>query len=118
MGSKPRPGPTEAIKRRRTLAASAPLQPTLASKFSTAELAVLCIVSKEIDQPGICDLRIDDIATMAGTRRTIVQSAISEAKRLGIVAVQERRHSNIVEWVRRKGRAIPAGSAVNPGGLP
>src|SRR5215207_2930036 len=51
-----------AIARRRHLAASGPMPPTLACKFTVAELAVLRIVGDEVRQHGRCDRTIDEIA--------------------------------------------------------
>src|SRR5215207_8537882 len=44
-----------AIARRRHLAASGPMPPTLACKFTVSELAVLRIVGDEVRQHGRCD---------------------------------------------------------------
>jgi hypothetical protein len=47
---------------------------------------------------------LDEIAARAGTSRTTAQSALREAKRLGVITVQERRHrgrplaTNIIQW--------------------
>jgi hypothetical protein len=80
-----------AIARRRHLAASGPIPPSLASKFTVSELAVLRIVGDEVRQHGHCDRTIAEIAARAGTCRRMVQSAIREAAALGLLTVQERR---------------------------
>jgi hypothetical protein len=94
------------IERRRHLAASGPMPPALAAKFTQAEMAAFRIVSDEVRHHGICALHIDAIAARAGTCRTTVKNALREARRLNLVAVQERRRrgqrslTNIIsrEW--------------------
>src|SRR3954468_7111040 len=56
----------EAIARRRPLAASGPMPPALACKFTVSELAVLRIVGDEVHQHGQCDRCVDEIAARAG----------------------------------------------------
>ena len=80
-----------AIARRRHLAASGPMPPALACKFTVSELAVLRIVGDEVRQHGQCDRCVDEIAARAGVCRRMVQNAIREAARLGLVTVEERR---------------------------
>ena len=55
-----------AITRRRHLAASGPMPPGLACKFTVAELAVLRIVGDEVRGQGACARTIDEIAARAG----------------------------------------------------
>jgi hypothetical protein len=96
------------IEQRRKLAEGGSLPPALASKFPTAQLAVLCIVSEETARRGVCDLCLDEIAARAGTSRTTAQSALREAKRLGVITVQERRHrgrpsaTNLIQWTEER----------------
>ena len=85
------PDRARSIERRRRLAASGPLPPTLASAFTTGELAALRIVGDEVRAHGVCALHLDAIAARAGVCRTTAQNAIREARRLGMVVVQERR---------------------------
>ncbi len=80
-----------AITRRRQLAASGPMPPALACKFTTGELAVLRIVGDEVRRHRRCDRSIDEIAARAGVCRRLAQNAIREAARLGLVTVEERR---------------------------
>ena len=80
-----------AIERRRRLAASGPMPPALAARFSTGELAVLRIVADEWKARQICALCLDAIAARAGVSRTTAQNAIRQARRLGMIEVQERR---------------------------
>src|SRR3954452_11227414 len=80
-----------AIARRRHLAASGPMPPSLACKFTVSELAVLRIVRDEVRQHGLCDRCIDEMAARAGVCRRMVQNAIREATRLGFLTIEERR---------------------------
>src|SRR5215207_6570584 len=108
-----------AIARRRHLAASGPMPPALACKFTVSELAVLRIVGDEVRQHGQCDRCVDEIAARAGVCRRMVQNAIREAARLGLLTVEERRREgrrnlpNVIRvvskewmvWLARGGRA-------------
>src|SRR3954453_14935929 len=80
-----------AIARRRRLAASGPMPPGLACKFTVSELAVLRIIGDEVRQYGHCDRCVDEIAARAGVCRRMVQNAIREAARLGLLTIEERR---------------------------
>lgn len=82
-----------AIERRRRLAASGPMPPALASRFTTGELAVLRIVADEHASRGSCVICLDAIAARAGVSRTLARNAIRQARRLGMVEVRERRRT-------------------------
>jgi hypothetical protein len=61
-------------ERRRRLAASGPLPPSLACRFTTGELAVLKVIADHVRHAGRCALCVDDIAARAGVcRRLAVQ---------------------------------------------
>src|SRR5881275_88780 len=108
-----------AIARRRHLAASGPMPPSLACRFTVSELAVLRIIGDEVRQHGLCDRCVDEIAARAGVCRRMVQNAIREAARLGLLTIEERRHEgrrnlpNVVRivseewttWLARGGRS-------------
>src|SRR4051812_34925872 len=108
-----------AIARRRHLAASGPMPPSLACKFTVSELAVLRIIGDEVRQHGHCDRCVDEIAARAGVCRRMVQNAIREAARLGLLTIEERRREgrrnlpNVVRivakewtsWLARGGRS-------------
>src|SRR5215218_9932422 len=108
-----------AIARRRHLAASGPMPPALACKFTVSELAVLRIVSDEVRQHGQCARCVDEIAARAGVCRRMVKNAIRTAARLGLLTVEERRRKgrrnlpNVVRivskewisWLARAGRS-------------
>ena len=103
------------IGRRRLLAASGPMPPALASRFTQGELATLRIIGDVVLARGCCDLHIDAIAARAGVCRTTTQNALRMARELGLVTVQERRRcgqrslTNIIRvvsaewqaWLRR-----------------
>jgi hypothetical protein len=96
------PDRARSIARRRSQAASGAMPPALAAAFTVGEQSALAVIAR---QPGRCDLYIDVIAAMAGVCRSIVQSAVREAARLGIIKVTERRIpgrkslSNLVEII-------------------
>jgi hypothetical protein len=108
-----------AITRRRHLAASGPMPPALACKFTVSELAVLRIIGDEVRQHGQCDRCVDELAARAGVCRRLVQNAVREAARLGLLTVEERRREgrrnlpNLVRivakewmlWLTRGGRS-------------
>lgn len=85
------PDRARSIERRRTLAASGPMPPTLAARFTTGELAVLRIVADAVRDNGQCVLPVDAIAARAGVCRRLAQNAIREAARQGLLTIQERR---------------------------
>lgn len=103
----------------RHLAASGPMPPGLACKFTVSELAVLRIIGDEVRQHGHCDRCVDEIAARAGVCRRMVQTAIREAARLGLLTIEERRREgrrnlpNVVRivskewtsWLARGGRS-------------
>jgi hypothetical protein len=84
---------SEAIERRRRLAASGPMPPALAARFTTGELAVMRIVGDECAARGTCTACIDAIAARAGVSRTKAKQAIREACRLGMLERQEHRRA-------------------------
>jgi hypothetical protein len=109
-----------AIARRRHLAASGPMPPALACRFTVGELAVLRIVGDEVRQHGHCDRTLGEIAARAGVSRSTAKNAIRAAAAMGLLTVQERRREGRVnlpnvlrvvsrEWLqwlsKRAGRA-------------
>jgi hypothetical protein len=95
------------------------MPPALACKFTVSELAVLRIIGDEVRQHGHCARCVDEIAARAGVCRRMVQNAIREAARLGLLTVEERRREgrrnlpNVVRivskewmtWLARGGRS-------------
>ena len=84
------------------------MPPASACRFTTSELAVLRIVGDEVRAHGVCGLHIDALAARAGCCRTTAQNAIREAKRLGLLTVEERRRcgqpslTNLIRIVSRE----------------
>ena len=82
-------------------------------------MAVLRIVGDEVRQHGHCDRCVDELAARAGVCRRMVQNALREAARLGLVTVEECRREgrrdlpNVVRviskewtsWLARGGRS-------------
>lgn len=113
------PDRARSIERRRTLAASGPMPPQLACRFTTGELAVLRVVADAVrdNANAQCVKTIPEIAARAGVCRTTAQNAIREAAHLGLLTVQERRRegrrndANVVRiisaqwkaWIARAG---------------
>jgi hypothetical protein len=91
FGSRPRTAAS--LERRRRWAASGALPPALASRFTTAENAVLAVVSAEVRRHGACTLTVGHIAALAGVSETTVRNAVREARALSLVQVEERRIS-------------------------
>ena len=89
VGSRP---PTDAsMERRRRWAASGRLPPGLAARFTLAEQGVLALVAAETARRGDCRLAVPHLAAIAGVAETTVRNAIREARKLGLVTVEERR---------------------------
>src|SRR5215207_72733 len=97
-----------AIARRRHLAASGPMPPTLACKFTVGELAVLRIVGDEVIGQGACSRTIAEIAARAGVCRALAKRALRLADEMGLITIQERRRQgqknlpNVVRIVSRE----------------
>ncbi|MFC6743597.1 helix-turn-helix domain-containing protein [Methylobacterium tardum] len=88
VGSRPR---TDAsMERRRRWAASGRLPPGLAARFTLAEQAVLSLVAAETVRRKDCRLSVPNLAAVAGVAETTVRNAIREARKLGLVTVEER----------------------------
>ena len=106
VGSRPRS--PASIERRRAWTASGWLPPALAARFTMGEAAALSVIIREIATTGRCGLPIGAIAGRAGVCATTVRNALREARRLGLVRVEERRLSrarslpNIVTIVGRE----------------
>jgi hypothetical protein len=105
------PDRAASIRRRRLLAASGPMPPSLASHFTVSELAVLRIIADAVAANGQCVKSIAEIAARAGVCRTTAQNAIRRAARQGLLVVQERRREgrrndfNIIRIVSAEWRA-------------
>jgi hypothetical protein len=134
VGSRPR---TDAsLERRRRWAASGRIPPAIAARFTPGEQAALSLVAVETARRGDCRMAIDHVASVAGVSRSTVKAAIREAKKLGLITVEERRitgfrnDTNVVriispEWVAwlrlaRKGVTVrdPLGRKGEPSRYP
>ena len=89
VGSRPRS--SASMQRRRSWAAGSWLPPAMAAAFTTAELAALAVVIMEIATKGSCGLPAAAIAGRAGVGVSSARNAVREARRRGILCVQERR---------------------------
>ena len=88
VGSRPR---TDAsMERRRRWAASGRLPPGIAARFTLAEQAVLSLVAAETVRRKDCRLSVPNLAAVAGVAETTVRNAIREARKLGLLTVEER----------------------------
>ncbi|MGU3363163.1 hypothetical protein ACLBWX_23055 [Methylobacterium sp. M6A4_1b] len=85
------PDRARSLERRRTLAASGPLPPTLACRFTTGELAVLKVVADAFVAARQCTLSIPEIAARSGVSQTKARVALRIARNLGLVSITERR---------------------------
>src|SRR4051795_4140848 len=83
------PDRQRSLERRRKLAASGPMPPALAARFTTGELAVLKIVADEVRTKGACVLSVAEMAARSGTSESTVRRAFRAA--VGLMTVQERR---------------------------
>jgi hypothetical protein len=89
VGSRPR---TDAsLERRRRWAASGRLPPGLAAQFTLAEQAVLALVAAEVVRRKDCRLTVGQLAAIVGVAETTVRNAVREARKLGLITVEERR---------------------------
>ena len=119
-----------AVARRRHLAASGPMPPSLACRFTVGELAVLRIVGDEVRERGHCDRTLGEISARAGVCRTVAKNAVRAAAAMGLLTVQERRREGQVnlpnvlrvvsrdwlQWLERKADR-PHRSASKPIGV-
>ncbi len=106
-----------AIERRRRLAASGPLPPQLAARFTMGEVAVLRIVADEVRERGACDLCLDAIAAKAGVCRSTAKNALRRAAAEEMVVIIERRRpgqKNLPNTVRIISREWKAWIARGP----
>jgi len=128
VGSRPRTGAS--MDRRRRWAASGRLPPGLAARFTLAEQAALALVAAETARRGDCRLSIPHLAAVAGVAETTVRNAIREARKLGLLTVEERRltgyrnDTNVVRivspewtaWLRLGRKGTPPRHPLRQGG--
>ena len=88
------PDRQRSIARRRRLAASGPLPPQIAAKFTTGQLAVMRIIADEVEsRRGTCALTIGEIAARAGVCIALARNAIRIAERLFLISTQFRQRA-------------------------
>ncbi|MCJ2023974.1 helix-turn-helix domain-containing protein [Methylobacterium sp. J-067] len=130
-GTGSRPRTDASIERRRRCAASGRLPPALAAKFSLAEQSALSIVAAETARRGDCRLSVPHLAALAGVAETTVRNAIREARKLGLLTVEERRltgfrnDTNVVRivspewtaWLRLARKGAPSRGLLGKGGV-
>jgi hypothetical protein len=105
------PDRQRSIERRRRIAASGAIPPSIACRFTTAEVAVLSVIAREVQRRGQCELPVDAIAALAGVCRRTVQNAMKAAMHIGVILVKERRRrgapslTNVVQLAEPSWRA-------------
>jgi hypothetical protein len=77
-------------QRRRDIGQERWLPPSIASKLTPGEIAVLSVEVREIVKHGVCSLPIDAIAGMAGVCATMVKNTRRLAEALGVIRVIHR----------------------------
>lgn len=85
------PNRERSLRRRRRLAMSGPMPPGLACHFTVGELAAMRIIGDECRDKGRCVEFNDAIAARAGVSVSTVKRALRQARKLGLVAVTERK---------------------------
>lgn len=84
------PDMEQSRRRKRKWGGSSCLPDWMREHYTEGERAALAVVVQQVKRQGYCDLRINDIAQLAGVHRTTVQNAMRKARQLRHVAVQER----------------------------
>lgn len=129
-GAGSRPRTDASLERRRRWAASGRLPPALAARFTLAEQSVLSIVAAETARRGDCRLSVPQLAAVAGVAETTVRNAIREARKFGLLTVEERRltgfrnDTNVVRivspewmaWLRLARKGAPSRDPLARGG--
>lgn len=87
--------------RKRQFAAMSILPPHVSSHFTEGERAALFIIAEDIRKNGTCRASAQEIADRAGVGMTTVRNAYREAKRIGLLAIEERAASG------RRGKHLP-----------
>ena len=127
VGSRPRS--STSLERRRAWTASGWMPPAIAARFTMGEAAALGVVLAEIAITGQCELSHGAVGGRAGVSVSTVKRALGEARKLGLVLVEERRVSwcrnlpNVVTilsaelrtWVATRGRGLRAAKGMGGG---
>ena len=121
-----RPRTPASLERRRSWAAGSWMPPAMAAAFTQAEVAALAVIIREIATTGRCGLPMGAVAARAGVCITSARNAVREARRRGILHVEERRVTydrnlpNLITitsrelalWVRTRARIEGQGGAL------
>ena len=124
VGSRPRS--SASLERRRSWAAGSWMPPAMAARFTTAENAALAVIIREIATTGSCGLAAAAIAGRAGISASSARNAVREARRRGVLHVEERRirydrnEPNLITiasrelalWVRTRARMSGQGGGI------
>jgi hypothetical protein len=78
---------SQAVERRRRIAASGAIPTAIAARFTVAEQSVLSIIADEVRHRGRCDRCLDEIAARAGCSRTSAKNALRLAARLAMIRI-------------------------------
>lgn len=84
------PDRERSIQRRRTLAATWPMPPTMAGMLTTSQVAYARIVSDEVHRMGRCELTLDEIAARGGMCRKTAKRAQDRLAELEWIKVHHR----------------------------
>lgn len=96
-----KPGRRKEIERRRRWAGGSSMPPDLRGHYSESERAALAVIADVCKRKGFCDLRICEIASIAGVSRTTVQNALRKGRgRAGA-------HLSVKERPQRGGKNLP-----------
>lgn len=89
---------TKEIERRRKWAGGGNMPDDVRACYTEAERAALSVIADQCKSKGYCDLCLDEIARIAGVKRTSVQNAIRKAR--------SREHAHISVRERRPQRGV------------
>lgn len=78
------------IQHRRKVAYCGALPGHIAAKFTIGQIAALSIIIAQVKSTGRCELYVGQIAAMAGCCSRVVQIAITEAQRQGLIVIERR----------------------------
>jgi hypothetical protein len=105
----------ERIQHRRRVAYCGALPGHIAAKFTIGQIAALSIIVAQVKSTGRCELYVRQIAAMAGCCGRVVQTAIIEAQRIGLISIERRPRAgrsnlsnvikiidvSLVAWIKR-----------------
>ena len=87
------PDRAEALEKSRRWAAAGRMPPNIAMKFTSGEQAALAVIAFEFGKRQFCDKSHREIGDVAGVSESTVKRAIRQARKIGLLTVQERRLS-------------------------